>query len=310
MSTGKARRFNRVVAEDGSVAFYVKNLLANNAAGTELTAADVISTPASSFVRFRLNGSVDSQVTYTGATTAGDVTYTDTNANTIQKVIDIVNGVGVGQTANRQWRAALGDVPPLLALTSGDLLNQAAVVNTLRGLNHNGTEVNMDQSALAIPDDQWVGIGTERGTRKGSGLVQPDYFEDIPGTSGITGYSSNSPDRSRTKAKQNDESVVVSRTSVVIERIHVIAIFATTKVISIFDEDDDPAGTPQYQESITAAAASTSGALDGSAGGFKFVGRPGKRLFVRIGGTGGYTSGSVVVSGYYAQGLRDDGRSA
>lgn len=308
---GKARRFYRNVAEDGSVAFYVKNILANNAAGTELTAADVQSTPASDRVRFRLNTVVDAQITYTGASLAGDITYTDGNANSIQEVLDIINGQGVGQTANRQWRAALGDVPPLYALTAADLLDQSAVVNTLLGLNHNGAAVNMDQSALATANDQWVGIGTERGTRKGSGLVQPDYFEDIPGTTGISGFASNTPDRGRLRAKQNDESVVVNRSSVVIDYIHVQAQFATTAVISIFDEDDDPTGTPQFQENLTnGAVAGVSPSMTGASGAFRFIGRPGKRIFVRFGGTGGYTAGAVTIGGYYEQGLRDLGRGA
>ena len=308
---GKARRFYRVIGEDESVAFYVKNALANNAAGTELTSADIQSTPASSRVRFRLNAAVDAQITYTGATTAGDITYTDGNANTIQEALDIINGIGVGQTANRQWRGALGDVPPLYALTGADLLDQAAVVNTLLGRHNNGAAVNMDQSALATANDQWVGVGTERGTRPGSGLVHPDYYEDVPGVTGITGFASNTPDRSRVAAKQNDESVVVSRSSVVIELVTVQAQFATTAVLSIFDEDDDPTTTPQYQENLTAGAvAGTSAALDGRPGGFRFVGRPGKRVFVRFGGTGAYTAGVVVVAGYYEQSLRDNPRGS
>ena len=155
---------------------------------------------------------------------------------------------------------------------------------------------------------QWINKAVRH--LKGAGLVQPDYFADLPGTSGITGFSSNTPDRSTTRLKQEGDSVVVNRSSVVIELIHVVAQHATTKVISIFDEDDDPTATPQYQEGITAAAASTSGALDGRPGGFKFVGRPGKNVFVRVGGTGGYTAGVVVVAGYYEQSLRDAPRGS
>ncbi len=302
-ASGRNKRFSRVVGADESVAFYVKNVLRANAAGTVLTTADVQSTPASDRVRFRLNTVVDAQITYTSATLAGDLTYTDTNANSIQDCIDVINGIGVGQTANRQWRANLGDVPPLYALTAADLLDQSAVVNTLLGRSSVGAAVNMDQSALATADDQWVGIGTERGCIKGGGLVSPDYFEDLPGTSAIGGFSSNAGDRSRRKAKQNDEAVVVTVYTPVITYVHCVARFATTGIISIFTEDQDPASaTPIFQESIGTAAA-TSAVLTGVAGTHSVVGIPGKALFLRFGGTGSYTAGAVVVGGHYEQGL-------
>jgi hypothetical protein len=169
----------------------------------------------------------------------------------------------------------------------------------------------MDQSALATADDMWVGIGTERGTIKGSGLVQPDFFEDIPGTSTVSGFSSNTPDRSRRVAKMNEETVVVSQNTVVISLIVVSTLFATTKVISIFHEGQDPAtDAPLFQEAITANdATSRSAVLTGEANGFRLVGPPGKALFVLVSGTGGFTAGSVMVSGHYEQGLRDAPRS-
>lgn len=316
MTTGKGKNFSFVKAADESIAFYVKNVSKLDQAGAELTAADVQSVTASDLVRLRLNGAGDTDInSYTGATgAAGEVVYTDGNANTIQELIDVINDLAVGQlpwtsSSSRRWRAALGDVPPLYALTAADLLNQASPVNTLVGLNSVGVPVFMDISALASANEMYIGIGTEQGTKKGGGPVAPDYFEDIPGVSGTSGFASNTPDRSRRKAKQNDAAVVTSVNSVVIEVIQAFQVYANNdKVISVFTEDQDPAtDTPIYEEVFGAATASA--VLTGQPGAATIVGPPGKRLFVRSQGTGAFTNGSFVVTGHYEQSLRDAPRS-
>lgn len=310
MSYGREKRFSFVVAPDESVAFRAKVVSRLTSGGVEVTTGDLQSVSASDLVRFRLNAAGDTGISsYTGASgAAGEVVYTDANANTIQEVLDNINGVGVGQTAFNRWRAALGDVPPKYALTAGDLLNQGAVVSTLVGLNHVGVPVYLDSSALAVANEMWVGLGTEWGTKKGGGLFAPDYFEDIPGESTTAGFASNQADRSRTKAKQNDEAVVASVNRVVIEKITWAAAFANNdKIISVFTEDQDPATDPPIYEETYGSA--NSGDLDGSYGGFRVVGPPGKRLFVRGQGTGAFTPGTLVVTGHYEQSLREGGRS-
>ena len=315
MTQGKAKQFSEVRAADESIAFYAKNWTDQDLTGAELTTADLQSVTASDLVRFRVNAAGDTSINaYTGASgAAGEVVYTDGNANTIGKLIDVINDLGVGQlpwtaSSNRRWRAALGDVPALYDLTAADLLNQGSVVSTLLGLNSVGAQVNLDGSGLASPNEMWIGVGSDQGTKKGGGLIVPDFFEDVPGITGTSGFSSNTPDRSRQKAKQNDAGVVVSVNTPVIRVINVFAVFATTKIVSVFSEDQNPqTDTPLYEEDF--GARTESQVLTGQPGAFELKGVAGKRLFVRVQGTGGFTNGSFVVTGYFEQSLRDAPRS-
>ncbi len=308
MSVLKFRPFSRVVmGDDDSRLFYARTVDRVNAAGVEITSASLQAVAASNYIEFLLNGAGDADINdYTGASgAAGRIVITDGNADTVGEVIDIINGIGAGQDGgfsaggSRRWRAALGDFPRAYALTTGDLLNQASVVSTLVGHRSPGVSVYADSSGLASANEIWVGIGTENGVLPGSGLVVPDFFEDIPGESLITGFAGNSPDRTRQKAKQNDEAVVANRLRVVISHIGFSALWDATKVIQIWREDQDPAtDVPKYQESV-AVAAFTSAVLTGAGGAFEFRGDPGFRYFVRITGTTNFTDGHVRVTGRY-----------
>jgi hypothetical protein len=310
MPYGK-KPFSRVLTgQDTSRLFYAKLVGRANATGVELTLASMQAVNASNYIEFLLNGVGDPDINdYTGtAGAAGRITITDANADSVGEVIDIINGIGAGQDGgfsvggSRRWRANLADFPRKYALTTLDLLNQAAVVSLMLGSRHPGLSVFGDSSALANVEERWVGIGTEGGTVKGSGLVSPDYFEDIPGeTTTTTKIGSPSGDRTRQKAKRNDESGVASRYSVVIHTIRTGVVFATTKRIQVFTEDQNPAtDVPFYQEDIAGAAVG-SAVYAGLPGGPILVGPPGKVLFVRVTGTGAVTDGSVSVLGYYEQ---------
>jgi hypothetical protein len=312
MPFGK-KPFSRVVTGvDKSRLFYARLVGRLNAAGAEITTATMQAVTASNYIEFLLNGAGDSDINdYTGtAGAAGRITITDANADTVGDVIDIINGVGVGQDGgvsaggSRRWRAALGDFPRAYALTSGDLLNQASAVEMMLGKRHKGASVFADSSGLASPgpNDIWVGIGTEHGVLAGGGLVVPDYFEDVPGeTTTSTKISSPSGDRTRQKAKRNDESGIAARYSVVIHAILTGVDWDTTKLIEVYTEDQVPGtDTPFYSESIAATGAGST-VYNGAAGGPVLVGPPGKALFVRVSGTSNLTDGNVVVTGYYEQ---------
>lgn len=302
---GKLKEFSFVKREDTSIFARLRTVGRTTAAGAELTTATVQSVSASNYVEFLLNTVGDAGINdYTGAGgAAGRILYSDANANSVGEFVNITNGIGAGQPGtNRRWRAAVADFPRLYAFTTGDILNDASPRSTLVGHRSLGVSLFADTSALAAVE-YYCGIGSEGGVVAGAGLVSPDYFEDRPGESGITGFASNAPDRTRQVAKQNDEAGVTVVYTPVITRVSWNAVVGdNNKRIQVFREDDDPAtATPLYEELLSAA--NNSVALDGS-GDFKVTGFPGEMLHVRVFGTGALTDGALVVSGYYELSLR------
>ncbi len=308
---GNDKRFSFSRSADQSIVAQVRFVGDDNAAGTAATAATVQSVTGSDRLDFFINASKEGMNTYTGAGgAAGELIYTEANCSSIQEVINNINGVGTGQPAigvagyNARWRAAPGDMPPLFELTALDVLN-AGATNVLLGHRSPGYALLMDASAMfggTNAEQLYVGIGNEGGVIKGSGLVVPDYFEDLPGETGITGFSSNVADRSKQTIKQNDDSVIVAQYSVVIDYIWCGAAFAGNDLaISVFRADQIPASaTPIWTQVIGAANATL---LDGT-GRFEVVGPRGMPLHVLADGTGAFTDGPLVVSGHYESSLR------
>lgn len=310
---GKLKVFSRVVNEDLCRLATVKFVGEDNAAGAEPTTADILATNAANTVTFRINLAAEGMNTYTGAAGgAGVIDCDDANANTPQELVNIINGIGVGMPApgaagyNRRWRAAIADFPPLWAIGGTDLLNDAGVRNALLGVRHPGIGIFGDSSNQAT-FDLWCGIGTEGGCVEGAGLVVPDYFEDIPGVSGITGWATNAPDRTRQRAKQNDDSVVVMAYTPVITTIQLWTTWTgADAVVEVWDATQNPAtGIPLYTETY-AAGTGLSNVLTGANGAFQLVGTPGVPLFVRAYGTVGIAAAAqgLVVTGYYEMSLR------
>jgi hypothetical protein len=154
---------------------------------------------------------IDSYTGATGAGAAGTVTYADGNANSIGEAINCINGIGVGSTAQRRYRAALGDLPPAFAIGAGFGL-VVAQTNILLGLSSPGLAIIADTSGLTGglgTDVMSVGIGTSGGTIAGSGWLWPDYFEDIPGSS--TTASVNTPLRSSALSPRKSEGATTRR---------------------------------------------------------------------------------------------------
>ena len=300
---GRTKFFSRLVADDESVLARVRFVGDDNAAGAAATAATVAVNAAD--VRVAINGTQEGLNDYTGASgAAGIITFADGNVDTIAEFVNALNGIATGQAANRRWRAAQGDFPNDYTLDATTGLVTAAA-NTLLGHRDAGLSLFSDRSAATLIA-LWVGVGTERGVLPGGGLVFPDYFEDIPGTAGITGFASNTPDRTRRIAKQNDESVIVSTYTPVITNITANVDYANNDtVIDIWDNSLDPdADTALFLETLGDSSIANgeprSALLRGTPGGFEFRGTPGQPLFVRVRGTGAFVDeGGVVVSGYY-----------
>ena len=179
----------------------------------------------------------DTGIDYTGAAGAdGTITITDGNANSVREFINIVNGVGTGQTAFRRWRASLGDFFPGRALTGGDFLARAAT-NALLGRYDAGLALFGDTSALAQAGTLAIGIGTDRGTIEGGGASFPDYFEDIPGSSTIA--SVNTPLRSSATNPRKRQDAVTARRQYRVTGYAISAVITTSTEITIRDIDDN-----------------------------------------------------------------------
>lgn len=204
-----------ITGDDASVLMYVKAIADVGLNGGQVSAATIQQAANAYTIRQGEGGgavAVDTDIdSYTGATgagAAGTITFADANANSVQEVINIMNGVGVGQTAMRRYRAALGDVPPAFALGAGFGL-VVAQTNILLGESSPGLGCILDTSGMTAgvgTDVMSIGIGTSFGCIAGAGWVWPDYFEDIPGTS--TTASVNTPQRSPSlRPRKADEAV-------------------------------------------------------------------------------------------------------
>lgn len=310
-ASGRLKAFHRVVADDQSALFRVRFVGDDNAAGSAVTSADAAVAAAS--LTFRINAAAEGINDYTGASGgAGVLTFADANADSIRESLNVINGIGPGMASgsdtNRRWRAAQGDFPLDFTLDATTGLVTGAA-DALLGHRSEGLALLADRSAVG--GSLWVGVGTERALVKGGGLKVPDYFEDLPGVSGISGFSSNTPDRTRQKAKQNDAGVVVEAWTPVITYVSANVDFANNDTgIRIWDNSLDPdSDSPLFLENLgdtsVASGSPDSRLLNGQPGGFEFRGTAGEPLFVEVFGTGAFTDeGGVVVSGYYELSLR------
>lgn len=239
---------------DNLVVLYVK-CIANEGltSGNEANSATI--TDAGSLLTAQIaeaGGSLanDTGIDYTSnAGSAGTITLGDTNANSVQDLINIFNGVGVGQTAFRRWKAALGDFPPAFVLGSDDLLTRAAT-QCLLGRNDAGVPLFADGSQLAGFIGQFIGIGTSRGAADGA-VSQgfPQYFEDIPGSS--TTASVNTPVRSSALQPRKSQEAITARKQYRITGYSVAAVITTSTIFTVRDIDNNIIA----QHSFTSGAA-------------------------------------------------------
>jgi hypothetical protein len=281
---------------DASVMMYVKHVGDLGAAGTQIDQATVQVAAGVDTITFRyaegggaiaVDTDIDSYTGATGAGAAGTITTTDANANSILEQIRIVNGMGVGQTATRRWRAAPGDLPPSLATVASDYLVRAQT-NVLLGENHIGLPLFNDSSNVGAiaANDIWVGIGTDRGTLMGAqGWRIPDYFEDIPGASTVAGV--NTPVRSAAVVPRKAQESTTRLYQYRITGFSVVASFATTALFCVHDWNNNVL----WQEPLTAAAATAFQDRSDT----PIVGPVGEPLFCRFNGTGALTDGAFSI---------------
>lgn len=275
--------------QDSSVALYVKCIAEEGAtSGTEVTDSDIAVSSDVITLRIDEDGgglSADTGISYTGISGSNVITTSDSNANTIQEVINIINGVGVGQTAFARWRAWLGDVYPSYALTSGDIIDKSATKTSV-GRYGTPVELNFDRSSLAT-EAIFCGIGTYRrgGAAEGAGVFFPDYFADIPGSS--TTASVNTPVRSGALRSAKFESSIVAQKQVRITGWSFGGDWDTGQNVVIYDIN----GNVVHQEATTAGSAITF--QDRSD--VPIVGPVGSPLFFSVQGSSTFANGVLSV---------------
>ena len=274
--------------QDFSRILYVKEVGDTDTANAQVTASTITVTTAVDTLLFTTNAAGDVDInSYTGSTGgAGAITTTDGNANTIGEIINIINGVGLGQTANARYRAALADMPPGEAVVASDFLARGAA-NIMLGRNAVGLPLLADTSntGLRTDYDLWCGIGTAGGCIEGAGWQYPDYFADFPGSS--TTASVNTAIRKQVISGRKDSDAVTRKKQYRITGFASENLMATTYNICVHDINNNVI----FQTPLTAAAVTLF--QDYSA--TPIEGPVGSPLFVRFWGTGGNTDGAIMV---------------
>lgn len=274
--------------EDFSRLMYVKLVGDTDIAAAQITASTVTVAAAVDTITLTTNAAGDTDVnSYNlAAGAAGTITTTDAAANTIGEVINIINGVGLGQTANARYRAALADYPPALALVASDFLVRGAT-NIMLGRNHIGLPLLADTSTAGkmLADDLWVGIGTNGGCREGAGWQYPDYYTDFPGSSTTAGV--NTGIRKGVISGRKDSDTVTRKKQYRITGFASTSLMATTYNICVHDIWNNVI----FETPLTNAVVTLF--QDYSA--TPIVGPVGSPLFVRFWGTGANTDGAIMV---------------
>ncbi len=240
-----------ISGEDAAVVAYIK-CIADEGLTSGNAANSATLTDATDLITFQIaeaGGSLanDTGIDYTSNSgSAGTITVGDTNMNTPQKLVNIVNGVGVGQTAFRRWRAAIGDVYPTITISTGDTLDLGAT-QAMLGRSSVGLELNWDLSNGAV-NAMHAGIGTQQGTIEGAGSFFPDYFEDIPGSS--TTASVNTPVRSSAVVPRKASEAITARKQYRITGWSAGAVLTTSTLFTVRDVD----GNVIFQTPFTSGA--------------------------------------------------------
>ena len=287
-NTPYVKRFTRTVFSDQSVLGRTRFVGVLDALGAVVTAATV--QVAANNLTFLVNGVAETVIgTYTGATgAANQIVFVDANIATIQRLIETINGLGVGHPVGanlfRRWRASIADFRPGFAIGAGDGL-AAGPTNVLLGDNSEGLVLNADISNLAVANTMSIGVGVPD-CRRGSGPMLFDHFESdyVVTTAGVR-----TPQRNARVQQQQFGAVPFE---VRIESIHCGAVFANNdKVIQVFDQDNN-----LIWGHLLAAANDVPVNVLGE--NQPIVGTPGSPLWVECAGTGAYTNGPLTVSGW------------
>jgi len=289
-NTGEVgKKTSRSVSADGSQLLAVKwnDKQDFDEAGSDMATATVEQLVDG--LEFQVNGADDTGISsYTGASTASVVTYGDTNADTIRKVLDVINGIGVGQPEPTEtgymtrYHAGLADFRPghIVDATTGLIV---AALTVAIGNDPAGLVVNGDTSGLVVADKYFVGLGTDR-SKSGGGQVYADHFE-----SDYESDTSGNRFQVRNQGLRRENQPGLSEFRVSLTEIRADMSYATDgKVVSIYDIDDNllgefPIGAGTLVEAITEAT--------------PFVGPAGSPLFVECVGVSTLTDGPLTVTG-------------
>ena len=290
------KQFNNTRSADQSALCYIKTNtglpLATTDAGAALTASTV--EVQANQLLFTVNGAAETTIgTYTGNSGADNaIVFADANIANIQRLINTINGRGVGHPAPsaatylRRWRAGLGDFRPQFVIGAGDGLVTAAA-NSMLGRGDDGLAALADSSGLAAANTISIGCGVGRAL-EGGGQQIPDHFE-----SDYESDTAGNKTPTRFPERRVEDQPAQASFQVVITDIKVGALFATTKLVTVYDN----AGNTLKTESL-GAATSIAGSGDWSRENPYVTGPVGSPLWVEISGTGAFTDGACTVSGF------------
>lgn len=292
------KKVSRSVIADGSALCAVKWDPHENfdEAGVDIATATV--TQAADGLVFTANGNADTGINaYTSAAGAdGEVLYADVNANSVQELTDVINGIGVGQPGPLgsgtpqqvavgymiRYRAGFGDFRPgfVLGATTGLVVTAA---NILLGHDGEGLVINGDTSGLETADLYSVGLGTDF-AQPGGGQVYADHFE----SDYVTDTSGNRF-RVRGQRRRREEQPGLSEFRVAITTIRADMVYGSgAKVVTIYDVDDNALGVFPIAANVEVASITEE---------TPFVGPAGSPLFVEVVGVGALTDGPLTVTG-------------
>jgi hypothetical protein len=259
-----------------------------SAAGLEVTAATL--QVAANNLTWLVNALAETVIgTYTGASgTANQIVFADANIASINNLVNTINGLGTGHPTGanlyRRMRASVADFRPGFAIGAGDGL-VAAATNILLGDNSDGYEVFADSSALAVANTMSIGVGVPT-CRRGSGPLIFDHFESdhIVTTAGVL--------TEQREAAVQQERFDAARFEVSIDSIHCGAAFANNDlVLQVYDINDNLL----WGHALGAGTDVPANVLGNEQ---PIVGPMGSPLFVEAAGTGAFTDGPFVVSGW------------
>jgi hypothetical protein len=281
---------SRTVVADGSALCAVKwaDQEKFDEAGVEIATATV--TQAADGLIFTANGTPDSGIdAYTSAAgAAGEVLYADLAADSVQELLDIINGIEAGQPSALEtgymirYRAGLSDFRPgfVLGATSGLAVSAA---NILLGNDPAGLAINGDTSGLETAETYAVGLGAGR-AQPGGGQVYADHFESDYATD-----TSGNRFRVRAQRRRREEQPGLAEFRVAITEILADMVAVTSKTVTVYDVNDNVLGV--FPTPVGA------GAVPGISESSPLVGPVGSPLFVECVNVGGTTDGPLTVSG-------------
>ena len=183
------KKTGRAVLSDGSQLLAVKwNQKQDfNEAGEEMVTATV--EQVADGLIFQVNSADDTGISsYTGASTTSKVTYGDTNADTIQKVLDVINGIGASSGTVQGRAKVVHTLSEASKLQPGDILVCEMTMPPWTPLFSIASAVVADTGGVlshcAIVSREY-GMPCVVGTLVGTAVLQDGMLLTVDGSQGI-----------------------------------------------------------------------------------------------------------------------------